>query len=69
MVKTLDIDFAALPDQALLLMVSKLAEVLKAMPNLVDLRIRCGLVKNSSAERTISQAIGFAFNTPLEIID
>ena len=65
MVKALDIDIAATghrhPDKVLLLMVSKLAEVLETMPNLLDLRIKYGLMSNSSVERIISQVIRFIF--------
>lgn len=70
MVKALDIDLAAgyhYPDRGVSLIVSKLAEVLEAVPNLVDLRIKCGLTSHSTV-RTISQVIRFVFNTPLKII-
>jgi hypothetical protein len=72
MVKALDIDIAATghrhPDRVLPLMVSKLAEVLETMPNLVDLRIKYDLTFRSSVKRTISQVIRFVLNTPLENI-
>ena len=69
MVKALDIDLERRhPIRVLLLLVSKLAEVLETMPNLVDFRIKYGLRSNSSLERTISQVIRFVCNTPLKII-
>ena len=72
MVKALDIDLASFghrhPGRVLLLLVSKLAEVLETMPNLVDFRIKYGLTSNSSLERTISQVIRFVFHPPLKII-